>query len=206
MKKRMIIAVTGSIAAGKNAAAEILEQAGFLSIDADVLARAAAEQAKDDIVRAFNAEAEQRGVSLLRPDGSLDRRVLGSIVFGSPEMLETLEKITHPLINSMMNEFIDAHPNDNIILNAAVLFKTPVISRCDCIFFIYAPALIRFFRVRRRDKLPPRQIFKRFSAQKHIFAQYKILNADMYIVKNIGSREKLRKRLFYILHIREKRG
>ena len=45
----MILCVTGPMAAGKNAACSILEEKGFLSIDADLAGHTAAENAKKKI-------------------------------------------------------------------------------------------------------------------------------------------------------------
>ncbi|MDE6720340.1 MAG: hypothetical protein K2J68_10855, partial [Treponemataceae bacterium] len=61
-----------------------------------------------------------------------------------------------------------------IVLNAAVLYKTPqLLEKCRAIFFVDAPALVRFLRVRRRDGISPREILKRFFSQRNLFAQYK---------------------------------
>ncbi len=197
--KRLIIALTGPMAAGKNAASDILEKEGFLCFDADTLVHTAVENKKEEIVKTFSKEADMRHIKLLNDDGSVNRRNLGSIVFSDRELLGKQEGIVHPEVDRILNEAIDAHPEQSIVINATVLYKTPVISRCSFILYITSPLIVRFFRVLRRDSMPFMQIFKRFYAQKHIFAKYRSVNADMYIVRNLGSRNSLKNKILKIL-------
>ena len=64
---------------------------------------------------------------------------------------------------------------------------------------VKAPIITRFFRAKRRDNLPSREIFKRFASQFKIFAKYKFLKSDIYIIWNIGKSNKLEKKLDKIL-------
>ncbi|HPX25717.1 MAG TPA: dephospho-CoA kinase [Treponemataceae bacterium] len=197
--KRLIIALTGPMASGKNAVSDILENEGFLCIDADTLVHKAIENKKDTILSVFTSAAEEKKINLVHPEGTINRRNLGSLVFSSPELLAAQEGIIHPEVDRIINEFIDGNPEKSIVINATVLYKTPVIKRCSFILFVTAPVITRFFRVLRRDSMPVMQILKRFSAQKHIFAKYRSVNADMYIVRNFGSRNSLKKKILNIL-------
>ena len=195
----MIIGLTGPMASGKNLASKILENAGCVSVDADVLAHQAIEKAKNEILRTFEQEAKSNQISLLREDGSINRRELAKIVFASKENLKKQESIIHPMVNSMMEDFINQNSEKTVILNATVLYKTPIIKKCDAIIFITSPWFVRFFRAKKRDKMKNLQIFKRFLAQFNIFTKYKNLNADIYKVRNFGSEQKLEQKLLYVL-------
>ena len=195
----MIIGLTGPMASGKNLACKLLEKAGCVSVDADILAHEAIEKAKDEILRTFEQEAKSKQISLLKEDGSINRRELAKIVFASKENLKKQESIIHPMVNSMMEDFIKNNADKTVILNATVLYKTPIINKCDGIIFITSPWFIRFFRAKKRDNMKNMQIFKRFFAQFNIFAKYKILNTDIYRVRNFGSEQKLEQRLLYVL-------
>ena len=198
-KPRRIICVTGPMAAGKNAAADILEEKGFLAIDADKTVHEAVERRHADILAAFGATAAERGVCLETDEGLIDRRALGAIVFSDPELLKKQEALIHPAVDAILNEFIDAHPDRDILLNATVLYKTPVAQRCNAVIFVDAPILLRLKRAKARDFLPAKLIFQRFSSQKHLFAKYKKLNTDIYRVWNIGTRKKLMDKLERVL-------
>ena len=198
-KKRLILAVTGSMAAGKNYVSNLLEKKGFLAIDADKCVHQAIEEAKNQILEAFLPIAKEKNIQIQNPEGTINRKNLGSILFSDEKLLQKQESIVHPKVNEIFNRFIDENPEKNIVLNATVLYKTPVIKRCDAIIFVKAPIITRFFRAKRRDNLPSREIFKRFASQFKIFAKYKFLKSDIYIIWNIGKSNKLEKKLDKIL-------
>ena len=195
----MIIGLTGPMASGKNLASKILENAGCVSVDADVLAHQAIEKAKDKILLTFEKEATEKNISVLNEDGTINRLELAKIVFSSKENLKKQESIIHPIVNEMMEDFIQNNSDKTVILNATVLYKTPIINKCDAIIFITSPWFIRFFRAKKRDKIKNIQIFKRFFAQFNIFAKYKNLDADIYKVRNFISEQKLEQKLLYVL-------
>ena len=198
-KKRLILAVTGSMAAGKNYVSNLLEKKGFLAIDADKCVHQAIEEAKNQILEAFLPIAKEKNIQIQNPEGTINRKNLGSILFSDEKLLQKQESIVHPKVNEIFNRFIDENPDKNIVLNATVLYKTPVINRCDAIIFVKAPIITRFFRTKRRDNLPSREIFKRFASQFKIFAKYKFLKSDIYSIWNIGKSNKLEKKLDKIL-------
>ena len=198
-KKRLILAVTGSMAAGKNYVSSLLEKRGFLAIDADKCVHQAIEEAKNQILEAFLPIAKEKNIQIQNPDGTINRKNLGSILFSDEKLLQKQESIVHPKVNEIFNRFIDENPEKNIVLNATVLYKTPVINRCDAIIFVKAPIISRFFRAKRRDNLPSREIFKRFASQFKIFAKYKFFKTDIYSIWNIGKSNKLEKKLDKIL-------
>ena len=160
------------MASGKNLACKLLEKACCVSVDADVLAHEAIEKAKDEILRTFEQEANSKQIQLLKEDGNINRRELAKIVFASKENLKKQESIIHPMVNSMMEDFIKNNADKTVILNATVLYKTPIIKKCDGIIFITSPWFVRFFRAKKRDNMKNMQIFKRFFAQFNIFAKY----------------------------------
>ena len=65
-KKRLILAVTGSMAAGKNYVSNLLEKKGFLAIDADKCVHQAIEEAKDQILEAFLPIAKEKNNAFQR--------------------------------------------------------------------------------------------------------------------------------------------
>ena len=75
MNNRKIIALTGPIAAGKNAAADILAQAGYPVIDADIVAHKAINKAASKIYETFQEQAEKTGVQILNEDGTVISKI-----------------------------------------------------------------------------------------------------------------------------------
>ncbi|MDR0494833.1 MAG: dephospho-CoA kinase [Treponema sp.] len=175
----MLIGLTGLYSAGKNHVAVLLEKKGLLVLDVDKLGHAAIENRKADICARF-------GNDILNPDDSVNRRLLGEKVFGKEGELNALEAIVHPEANRLTEEWVAAHDGKTCVINAALLHKSVVFSRLDCIIIVSAPWLVRLIRAKRRDKLPWTLLLKRFSSQKQYKAQYLAGNADIYKVENPG--------------------
>jgi dephospho-CoA kinase len=197
-----VIGLTGPMCAGKNVAGEILERRGFAVVDADKVAHAALVDVQSKVIAEFRDLAAERGIALVATDGSLDRRALGSLVFSDPDLLARHEAIVYPRINELLDCYIEENPNRLVVINAPLLHKSPVLDRCDFVIFIDACAPIRLFRARNRDKLPFTQIFARFSAQKHLFAQYLLKDVDIQRVWNHGNAKDLARKLMKLLFSR----
>ena len=90
----IVIGLTGNIACGKTVVARMLEELGAKIIDADYIARLIVEPGEPawkEIVKKFGHE-------ILNPDRTINRKVLGDIVFRDKEKREELNRITHPRI------------------------------------------------------------------------------------------------------------
>ena len=198
-RQHPVIGLTGPMCAGKNVAAAILEKQDFAVVDADKVAHQALNDVKDSVVAEFRALAENRGITLVANDGSLDRRALGSLVFSDAGLLARHESIVYPRINELLDGFIEKNPDRPVVINAPLLHKSPILDRCDFVIFIDAWAPIRFFRARRRDRLPFTQIFARFLAQKNLLAQSLSKDVDIQRVRNRGSTRALEKKLMNLL-------
>jgi dephospho-CoA kinase len=90
----LLVGLTGGLATGKSTVSDILRGLGCVVLDADVLAREVVEPGQP----ALATIAREFGADILRPDGTLDRKRLGAIVFADPERRRRLEAITHPAI------------------------------------------------------------------------------------------------------------
>jgi dephospho-CoA kinase len=94
------IGLTGGIAAGKSTVASRwmeIEGAASALIDSDQLAHRCLEPGTstwNEIVRVFGQE-------ILKPDQTVDRRKLGTLVFGDEQKRATLNSIVHPAVRAM---------------------------------------------------------------------------------------------------------
>lgn len=178
-----IIAVVGPMAAGKNYICNKLKEEGWAAVDADILVHDAIELVKDKILETFIPYAESQNIKLTNPDGTIDRKALGSLLFSFPELLAIQESIVYPIITKQIENFIDGH--DKTIINATVLYKTPeLLARCEKIIFVTAPFFTRLRRARRRDHLPLTQLLRRFHAQRHLLREYKKTGIPLEIINN----------------------
>ena len=93
-RRFLLVGLTGGLATGKSTVSDMLRALGCVVLDADVLAREVVEPGQP----ALATIAREFGADVLRPDGTLDRKRLGAIVFADPERRRRLEAITHPAI------------------------------------------------------------------------------------------------------------
>lgn len=196
----MVFCVTGPMAAGKNFVSSLLEKQelngkSFVSIDADVVGHKAVENSKDKILETFGELARQKGILLADDNGNIIRRNLGALIFGNDELVAKQESIVYPEITSIINHFIEVNNDKNVLVNATVLYKVPVIKRMDAIIYVDCPFFIRLFRAKKRDGMKIRLILARFKSQKNLYSAYKNTGVKIYRILNAGSQKRLLKKL-----------
>ena len=113
-----VIGLTGGIACGKSTVSSYIQKKGFLVVDADRIARKVVEPGSKGLAQI----RETFGTIYLRPDGALNREMLGKKVFAEPEALKKLNSITGPLIlEELKKELNTTAPV--IFLDAALLLE-----------------------------------------------------------------------------------
>jgi len=115
----MTVALTGGIGSGKSTVAAALAARGALVVDADALAREVVEPGTPGLA----SVVAEFGPGALRPDGSLDRAALASIVFADPQRLAALEAIVHPLVGRRSAALIEEAPE-----GAVVVYDVPLLA------------------------------------------------------------------------------
>ena len=197
---RKIICVTGKMASGKNTLCSLLEQNDFLCTDADKVVHKVINDATPKILETFNDNAIQKGITLTNPDGTLNRKNLGELLFQNPTLLKKQEDIIYPLYIEETQKIINSNPSCNIVLNATVLYKTPqLMNQCDFIIFVKSSAIQRFFRVCKRDNIKIKNILQRFYSQKNLYSEYKATNIPIIKIRNSSNMNKLKKQVENLL-------
>ena len=101
-KKPILIGLTGGIASGKSTVIQYLRYQGYPVIDADKLGHKVLEPGNPG----YSKVVEKFGAGILNKDKSVNRLILGGLVFSDPSKLQALNEISHPLIAEMvMKEF-----------------------------------------------------------------------------------------------------
>ena len=149
-KRFHVIGLTGGIASGKSQVAALLRARDVPVVDADQLARDVVqpgEAALAAIVSAF-------GPGVLAPDGTLDRRALGRLVFGDPEARARLEAITHPAIAARsLQAFatLQAQGHALVFYEAALLVETGGHRQLSALVVVSAPKEVQRARLLARE-------------------------------------------------------
>ena len=188
----MIIGLTGSIATGKSQSSKIFKQLGCYIIDADKLSRKLTVKGSKclaDIVKVF-------GEDILKPNGQLNRKKLGSIIFNDKVYKTQLEKIIHPHIIKKTNEVIaKKYKTTDIIVDAPLLFEVGLDRVCDKVIVIYAKYHLQLKRLMKRDNLSKQEAEKRIALQMPI--EEKMELADITI-DNSGTLAELKRNIKFI--------
>ena len=182
-----VIGLTGQTGAGKTRVADLCRQAGITVIDADQVSRYVVDNDRPLLVELTLAF----GVTILNADGTLNRKKLGSIVFGSKGKLERLNKIIFPFIRADVDRRVAelaAGGERLVVLDAPTLFESGGDKTCDAIVVVTAPLDARLNRIVIRDRLTDEEARKRMRSQPD--AGFYTERAD-YIIENDGSEEAL---------------
>jgi dephospho-CoA kinase len=188
----MVIGVTGPYAAGKDEVSRLLAARGFSEINVDALGHRVLEEKKIEAVRLF-------GNGILRPDGSVDRRALGRIVFQRPEELARLEALLHPRMRELISAAVRAAAGRDYVINAAILIPLGLAPLTDLILVVRASLFTRFCRARGRDGLTWRAFLNRNRSQREIVPKPRPENVDIKVIWNTRNRMYLKTQIDAIL-------
>jgi Sua5/YciO/YrdC/YwlC family protein/dephospho-CoA kinase len=176
----LTVGVTGPSGSGKGLFSETAKELGYPCIDTDLVARKIVEKGKPaltELVVCF-------GTEILHSDGSLDRKKLASIAFGSEKSLACLNEITHKYISDEVNSFLlacEKNGDTMAFIDAPVLFDSNIAHICDKTIAIIANKELRLNRIMERDGLSKEDALLRLSAAKsHAFFEE---NCD-YVITN----------------------
>jgi dephospho-CoA kinase len=187
----LIIGLTGGIASGKSLVTRVLRDLGAHIIDADKIVHGllgAGQEACREVVHHF-------GVAIQLPDGSIDRRKLGDIIFNHPEERAWLNQCIHPRVfeayNQQIRHISERQPDAIVVMDAALLIETGYHKRMDKLIVIYATQKDQVRRLMERDRFSLEQAMARISSQMPL--DEKRTYAD-YVIENTGTREETERR------------
>lgn len=151
---RRIVAVSGGIGSGKSSVTRVFASRGAVTADADAIARQILERGEptlSEVARTF-------GGDLLKEDGSLDRALLASRVFGgegASERVARLNAITHPVIEARAWSILRGAPEGSLaVYDIPLLIEGDHADRFDAVVIVDAPIEERVKRLDGRGVAP----------------------------------------------------
>jgi dephospho-CoA kinase len=149
----LVIAVTGSMGAGKSsAAARLAEQHDAVVIDLDAMARGLVTDpgpVRDRVVEAF-------GPGVLGAGGEVDTARLASAAFADAGSCSRLNSIVHPAVTRAVGAALDglalrAVPPTAVVIDVPLLVEVPELrGLADLVVSVEAPEGVRLARLRAR--------------------------------------------------------
>lgn len=177
----LVIGLTGQTGAGKSTVSKIFAENEFAVINADLISRKVVEKGEkclDELIDVFSP-------CILNDDGTLNRKMLGSIVFSDKTKLEMLNSIIYPYITSEILKEIRNYSESGyklILLDAPTLFESHADDFCEIIISVIADEKTREKRIIERDGLTQKQAQDRMNSQHD--AEFFAANSDFVIENN----------------------
>jgi len=126
------------------------------------------------------------GDGIFDSDGALQRKVLGTIVFGDEGSLADLNAITHRYVNDEVDRRLDQARGEGrpaAAVDAIALLDSDLRDKCHCTVAVTAPDEVRVRRIMARDGIGEEYARLRLAAQKPV--EYFEHNSD-YTLRNDG--------------------
>ena len=159
-----VIGLTGGIACGKSNVSATLRDLGAAVIDGDLLSReltAPGGEALPALRAAF-------GDGVFHPDGTLNRRALGSVVFSSDTMRQKLDDMMQPLILQLILRRMEEARKGGAklcVLDMPLLYEKNLETLCDRVGCVYIPEDMQLSRLMARDGFTPEEARARLLSQ-----------------------------------------
>ena len=158
-----VIGITGGTGGGKTTALDAVRALGGEVLDCDEIYHRLLREDREllaDISAAFPGVVS---------DGVLDRKKLGSLVFGDPEKLEKLNRITHRSVCRECGRLLEtakAEGKTLAAIDAIGLIESGLGELCDVTAAVVAPLEDRVKRLMAREGISEEYARLRISAQK----------------------------------------
>lgn len=159
MKK---LGITGGIGAGKSYVCRLLADGYGLPVyDCDREAKRLNNE--DPFIR-------QRLVEMVGPDvylcdGTLNRPLLASYIFGNPLHLSAVNRLVHPRVLADFRRWASLQQSPVVVMESAILHSSGFDREMDCVLYVDAPMEVRIARVVERDRCSRAQVVARIQSQ-----------------------------------------
>jgi dephospho-CoA kinase len=189
------VALTGGIATGKSHVLDRFRGHGVPCLDADVLAHGVTKAGTE----ATTAIAARFGPAILEPDGSIDRKALGAIVFEDETARRALEAIVHPAVYRSIAAGLRAFElmgSQLAVVDVPLLYETAHERDFDRVIVTACSVDRQLQRLLTRG-MSELEARRRLSAQ--LPTEDKAARAD-YVIRTDGSLEETDRQVERILH------
>lgn len=164
----------------------MLAERGAIIVDSDLLSRQVVEPGTPGLA----AIVDRFGRSVVAADGSLDRQVLGEIIFADGRARADLNDIVHPEVRRRRAETIASAPDGSIVVSVIpLLVESGLQDDFDGVIVVDLPISTQVDRLKARNGLNDDQARARVTAQAS--GDERLAAAD-WVIENSGSYDQLR--------------
>lgn len=173
-----IVGLTGGIASGKSTVSRIWRELGVTVVDADQLAREVVAPGSEGLQEVV----EVLGPQALTPDGSMDRKAVGAMVFGDAAARWALNRVIHPRVAALAQERLSEATGAFAVYDVPLLVETEGYKTVDRTVVVAIDEAIQIARAMERDGLDEAAIKARIDAQAPLYSRLGV--ADLVIWNN----------------------
>ena len=176
------IGITGGIASGKSTVTNRLRTLGYEVLDADAVSREVTGPGGPALPQIFTAFGE----TVRSPDGSLDRKSLGALVFGREEQRKKLEAIVHPFVREQVakeKSRLEKAGHSVSFYDVPLLFEQNLEAGFDAVILVAATDSQQLERLMKRNSLNESEAKARLQSQMPTSVKEK---KTRYVIRNSG--------------------
>lgn len=183
--EHLLIGVTGNIACGKSLVTDTLAALGATVVDADAVYHDLIQPGAPLWARLL----QHFGKEIALPDGQIDRKTLGRLVFNDPARLRELETLTHPAIRAEVLQRVHDADTDVVVVSAVKLIEGGWDALCDSLWLVTCPEQEQRRRLIQNRGMSEADVALRLAAQPPITPKLEVVDV---IIDNSGDRDTTR--------------
>ena len=193
----MKIGIAGGIGSGKSTVARIIQDSGYLVLDADNIAKEILLNdtgVKQSIKSTFGKESYT--------GDELNKDFLAASVFTSVDNVRKINSILHPptikIIDERMNK--ELAKKDIVFVEAALIFESEMDEILDHVLLVTSPEELRIERIIKRDSTFESKVLQRMKYQ---MPESEKENLSDFVLKNESSIDELENKTKFFLMLFE---
>jgi dephospho-CoA kinase len=162
------IGITGGIATGKSTVTKRLRTLGYDVLDADEVSHQVTSLDADPARNALPAIFQTFGEAVKNPDGSLNRKALGALVFGHTEERKKLEAIIHPLVRAQVaaeKSGLEKSGKTVAFYDVPLLYENQMEKSFDAVILVSATKKLQVERLKTRNGFTETEALVRVQSQ-----------------------------------------
>jgi dephospho-CoA kinase len=160
----LIIGLTGGIACGKSAVSGVLKKFGAKTLDIDTVTHELLEPNGT----LFEVYVQHFGKYIVAADGTLNKKIIGEIIFNHPEERQWINSVAHPILLNAARDFLEDCAAEGVeiaLVEVPLLFEAGWEHLFDEIWAVNVGRSKQIWRLVQRDKLTQQQAVARVNSQ-----------------------------------------
>lgn len=191
--EQLKIAITGNIGSGKSYVSLLFKELDIPVFDSDREAKRLYD--RPEIKRLM---VNRFGPDIYHEDGTLDRGMMASKVFGDTCALGYVESVLYPSLNAYFAEWADKQESPYVLYESALIFEKHLETMFDAVIVVAASEEVRIRRVMTRDRCTEDQVRARMALQ--LPQSEKVTKADFVIVHEADDEDEVLKEQIQRIH------